>query len=305
MAIHTIVRCFGGAEESIDVALTATLVFDDIIIPAVDAPFPAEGWKGEGRLPQLNLTAKWDPVHEAQSIKESNKDDLYNDKNLQSLLNHVPEPDRDIELNYAIADVIFMINYGGPIFCSPGRQGIISRLVEMEIFASNYSSSQLDVARGGTVREGLEEYRSIYGISLKRDSVDTIGSLKEDSSIEGYAKSFRAVLEGLTGDEGDLADALDKALKETRVRAGAKGLFSAVARFCSWLGMIPLLAPAASLAIGADETARVADRAASKTRWYEFSSEIVRFQSEQAMHEYVRNRKQSDMDALFEQGNLK
>lgn len=293
---------FRDSPKAIDIALTSLVVFDEIVIPAVDAPMPDGSWKGEGIVPELSLRADWDPVFEAQALIESRDGQLEHDETIQAVLRRLLPNGRarGIELEYAIADMFFVEAYGYPILCSPGRMELIEVLSDLGIFSGDMDVLRSSVGQGTPLGRGIEQYADVTGIAFNRQSVDGIAAVKSNSKIGAYADAFKNVLDGLDSQNSAMIDAISDAYDDAGIRRNASGLFATVARSTSFGSLLPVVGPVlGGVSVAADVVSQAAQHSGDKASWYELSKEIERFQWDENIRTKIADRKSERLDDFF------
>lgn len=124
---------YGDVDRNLDVALAACVIFEDVLVAAMDAPYPGFA-RADGqdlRLPELEIAAAWDPVFEAGEIAQKISSELVVVSALQTTLAaSASKEERDLELQYAIADILLADRHRAPVLCAPERRILILRLLE-------------------------------------------------------------------------------------------------------------------------------------------------------------------------------
>jgi len=278
---------FRNSEKNLDLALTCAVVFEEFVIPAIDAPFPGSGFSGHGKVEGLGLTAEWDPVMAATSLSRAYGPEILSDIEISALMEGVPESERSIELTYALSDAIFADRHAAPVISSPGRALLVSKLVELgfldkEISRSNYETmSRLNA--GLTASSELEYFNSLTGFSFKRDSIERISSVRNDEAIASYGKDFQ---QALIGDDNELMESAIKAFKASQRLQAVNSAFTMVGRTLSYASLVPVVGTAAGLgSIAADGAATFAKRKKKAASWFELPSQIKRYQDIESLIE--------------------
>jgi len=275
---------FRESRHLVDVAIGALVVFDEVVIPAVDAPFPNRGFSGDGQLPGLGLRADWEPVHEARSILDVHRALIESDPVVTELLAGLPGDERELEVHYALADVLFADHYGAPLVCAVGRSLLSERLCHLGVFGGLLKSTALDaalqLASGRDIHSGLQGYQEIIGFTFKRENIERIESVKADQVIADYASEFQKVLGGISAGDGALVDAMAVALEKGTFRRSLSGGFSTASRVASLLSLAPGVGTVFGIgALVSDATSVHAGRLARRASWFELSTEIHRHQT--------------------------
>ena len=127
---------YADVDKNLDIALSCTVIFDEIVIPPADAWFPRDEDSYLDRQVSTNTdlsisVVDWAVHSYVYDTLNPIKNDLLADPVIQRVLSHVPARVRDMALIDAGIDIVTAAQYRAPIICATGRMRIIARLVEL------------------------------------------------------------------------------------------------------------------------------------------------------------------------------
>ena len=283
---------YGDVENNIDVALTASVVFEEIVLPAADSPYPGfEADAGAGlKHPELGFEANWDFPREAQELLNTAEAELLEDPTITALTLGMEPEERRQTLLFATTDVLLADAFEAPVLCAAGRREMVSRLIELGVAPVSPAVNDL-LRRSGGLTVGLEDYADVVGLTLTSRTTDALAEIKLNDNIRRYAEGFQAALKGESSGT-DLFERVASAWDSADLRTDIGGAFSAASRVLGVAGLIPgvgTITGAASM--GADVAGEVARRRAEEFRWYELGPEILRFEALRDLEGELRRRR--------------
>ncbi len=276
---------YGDVERYLDVALTCALIYDDFVIPAADATYPGLGDLRHFAPADLGIqVSEWDPLREAQRIIEPVRENWRSDPILSVLLSDMSEPEVDMELEYAVADVLLSSEYAAEVVCSDGRRAVVRRLAELGIIAS----APEDKLRS----ELVDCYTRVTGLTFGVDGVRRFIDLKWMSPLRDYADRFRHAIESPdTRSTEDFYTAIARAMESIALAEHIHGTFEAASHTMCLVGLVPGIGNVASLAsLGSSAAAAAARKRADDARWVELSGAIVKARSHIALKDELEKR---------------
>ena len=281
---------YGDVQNHLDMALAATVIFDEVYITAADSGYPNSTQKGgeTTRINGLSVTADWDVLFAAQGMESDVLEDALLDPILSRILGKVPRQARPHVLRDAISDAMLVGKYRVPLICGAGRSAIINRLISIglvtkemltgsPLFRLGERSIPLESHR--QVASHLESYVRLSALSFRSEDVAALTKVKTDRSIRGYAEGFQTAVVQAGDSRLELADLMSEAVKSSRVASQVSGALSLTSRSLSFASLIPALAPAAVPAVVADWVSILIGQTQHQRSWYEIGPEISRFES--------------------------
>jgi hypothetical protein len=273
---------YGNVDRNLDIALACCVVFEEVVLPGADVPYPQFDRLSdeEMRLAALELFSSWEPIHEAHQLLRPHEEELLRDPIIHSVLKTVPVDSQRMALLYAVADVLLTQAHAAPVLCTTGRRRIVLRLIELGIV-------EVPAQVAGAVRDshglidGLEGYFALPGLTFTSSTIDQLATVKWHEKIRSYAESFQNALPSGTGDGFDpLLEKIAEAWSASEVATEIGGAFSTTSRSLGPLGLVPGVgAVAGAGAMAADGASALAQHRAERLHWYELSPEIVRIES--------------------------
>jgi hypothetical protein len=284
---------YGDVDRNLDIALACCVIFEEVVLPGADAPFPGFDRYGddEMRLAALELSSGWGPISEAQKLLGPVEDDLLRDPIISGVLRAMPLDARRLALLYAVADVLLTQAHSAPVLCAPGRRRVVLRLIELGVVEVPPEVAEEVRASHGLV-EGLEGYVGVASLTFTSESIDRLAGVKWNVKIRAYADAFQKVLsaDGADGLDPLLASMAD-AWSGSEVADEIGGAFSALGHSLGLVGLVPGVGTVSGLVgMGADGLGAAAERRAERLRWYELGPEIKRFESLRAIETELRER---------------
>ncbi len=282
---------YSNVDRNLDVALACCVIFEEVVLPGADVPYPQFDQHGEDemRLPALDLFSGWEPVHEARQLLVPHEEELLRDPVISSVLGYLPDDAQHLALLYAMADVLLTQIHLAPVLCTQGRRRIVLRLIELGIVDIPAEVTEA-IRESEPMMEGLEGYVDIAGLTFLSDSIDRLARVKWNQKIRDYAANFQAVLlKDADAGFGRLLDDIADAWSSAAVATEISGVFATTSRSLGPVSLVPGAGSVAGLAaMGADGAGALAERRAEKLRWYELGPEILRFESLENMQAELR-----------------
>lgn len=212
-------------EQSKDVAVTLSILYDEIIIPPEDSYYPNNG---------LGFNISWD---EFQPFLHDNQEELSEymmDKELSDLLKNGNDYDKKLlisQLNYCI---YLSEKLSCPIFCGQGTKKIIDRMSEIK--RKQTSDSSLNKTAF------LEEYLTLLSFAFDVTDLDVFEKVKHNSSIRNYCNKFIKILEkkaDKTTTETQLKQLIQESINKNDVFDNIKGVLKISSLLFGVGGLIP------------------------------------------------------------------
>ncbi len=282
---------YGDVDENLDVGLACAVIFDEIILPAIDAPIPGAAMTDRMYQPDLAITADWEQVNQAQALVRPHERDLLNDTQIRAVLRSLPEGARPIALLYAAADVVLGVTHKAPIICAPGRMAIVARLLQLGIVpTSGFDINKF--AAGASLTHNVAEYAGVTGITFNSEDVVGLAGIKWNEAIRRYADGFQAWLsENKTPNEDSLWEAVAEARADSAVARGMSGYFKANSRALSLTSLLPAVGTiTGALAIASDYAGEYQERKAARLDWHQLGPEIAAYRTRRAIDDELARR---------------
>lgn len=220
-------------EQSKDVAVTLSILYDEIIIPPEDAYYPKNG---------LGFNISWD---EFKSFSQDNKEEISEyimDKELSDLLKDEEDYGREWlirRLNYCI---YLSEKLSCPIFCGQGTKKIIDRMSAIKRKQTPESSLNMTAF--------LEEYLTLSSFVFDVTDLDVFEKVKHNSSIRNYCNKFIEILEkkaDKTTTETQLKKLIRESIDKNDVFDNVKGGLKISSLLFSVGGLIPVVGTPCSI----------------------------------------------------------
>lgn len=265
-------------QEFLDLALTLSLLYEDIIIVPADNPAPDYRnyeTNGEYYHPDLGIYFNWLEYNQLRSeINEKIKEDI-NDPILSKVLEKVPIISRLHILFNTRFELYLGHKYNCPILSLGGGHRIIKRLIKIDNLKNNVLSHQTEKMYF------IQEYIKMSGLLFNPDNLDDYHQLKTSKDIRKYANSFLHIVSEFNGDANSINEQLQKLIKESRdfsiIQSKASGFFNITSAILSILGLNPINGLYFSLgALGSTAGSLYLDKKSKENKWYEFASQINR-----------------------------
>lgn len=283
---------FGEVDRHLDVTLACALIFEDFVIPAADAVWPGFGDLRHFSAADLGLeVSEWEPVHEARQLSEAVREDWRSDPVLAGLLAGRPEPEVQMELHYAVADVLLAAEYNAPVLCSDGRRAVVRRLLDLGVVAAQ--PGVLEAFSSETsVSEMIDSYTDVVGLTFAPDGIRAFADLKWMSPLRDYADGFQRVLnDPHVRSVDDFYAAIATALDSKSLAESVQGTFKATGGVMDIAGLVPGIGTAAGLlGLGAAASAAAAQKQVDRMRWVELGGVVASARELVAVEAEIRAR---------------
>jgi hypothetical protein len=282
---------YGNVDKNLDVALACTVIFDEIILPAIDAPIPGTAMTNRMYQPDLAIAADWEQVNQAQELVRPHERELLNDTHIKAVLKSIPKGARPIALLYAAADVVLGVTHKAPIVCAPGRMSIVARLLQLGVVPT--SGFDIDnFSAGASLTHNVADYAAITGITFNSEDVGGLGGIKWNEAIRRYADGFQAWLnENEAPEENALWEAIAEARADSEVARGMSGYFKANSRALSLISLLPGVGTVTgALAIASDYAGEHQERKATRLDWHQLGPEIEAYKKRRAIDNELSRR---------------
>lgn len=265
--------------ESRELALTLTILFDEIIIPPADAALPDRYKFSDKEFynnQDLGLICDWNNVKIFDPELNDIIDYELQDKIILSLLSKVPKHAQRQILFEVHSELKLSEIHNCPVISSPGRKNILNRIFEINNNKDN--NYNIDNSDAKVNLKLLESYIRLIGLTFTPLNLDELYKIKNEKEVRFYANSFVDVLSGYKISNSSNED-LKKLIRESResekVFKNASGFFDAASLILSIVsffvpyGDITSIGSLASTAISYDMKNEY-----EKSRWYEFGYKI-------------------------------
>lgn len=272
---------YGDVDRNLHIALACCVIFEDLVIPAADAPYPGFTSDADGvqHLADLELAADWNGVHEARTVLDPIERDLLADSVLSAELSTLPYGDRWMVVHYAIADILLTQMYSAPVISAPGRQRIVRRLLELGVVPVDAALWAAVTAAGGIVDE-LEAWADLACLRFNSRTVNQLADVKWNAKIREYGNGFQSALMHSTTTGTPLLELIASAWESAAVADQIAGVFTATSRTMGPAGLIPGVGTVTGIVgMTADAASVSYERRAERFRWFELGAEIQRYES--------------------------
>ncbi len=296
---------YGDVDRHLDMALACAVIFDEIVLAAADSPYPhgehADDYR-RVRIPELKLTADWDPVSAGRALAEEAGRDLLLDEQVRQVLRHVPTAVKSYVIADVMADVLLMRKYEAPLVSSSGRRALVLRLQELGALPMLHTNDVTAPARSSlgastlaalsrSASQQLQDYVSVTGLMFTAQDVRTLGRIKENPRVRRYAGSFQQVITQSGGTMPELYEAIAQAWTSRDLTVNISAGFSTTSRGLSVLGLIPGVGTVTELVgMGADAAALAAEKRVERQSWFELGPEIKRLDSLLSLEGHLKSR---------------
>ena len=285
---------YGDVDKNLDIALACSVIFEQIVLPAADAPYPQfERTEDETlHLGALEMETDWGVVREAMRLVEPIEGDLLHDEVIRTVLAEESPPMRNEWPSYATTDVLLAQIHLAPVICAPGRRKLVMRLLELEIAPLAADLSKAIAAAGGLVEE-LETWTGLVSLRFTSNTIQRLADVKWNGLIRDYSQNFQQALLAASATSVDrlFQDIAAGVARSAELATQVAGAFSATSRTMGPLGLLPGIGIAPGLVgMGADAAAMRYEQRAGKFRWYELGAEIQRYESLRALEAELRRR---------------
>jgi hypothetical protein len=283
---------YGDVDRNLDIALACAVLFEEVVLPAADAPYPGfVSDAGDLRLPALEMITSWETVAEADALLRPVEAELFRDPVLRRVFDALPLDEQRLGLLYATTDVLLTQIHEAPVLCALGRRRVVLRLLELG-FLTVPSGVAEAIKQSGDLLAGLETYFGLISLKFTSETVDALAEVKWNEKIRRYAEGFQAALSDPTARHPDaLLESLASAWGSGDLATHISGAFSATSRSLAATGLLPGVGTVTGLVgIGADAASALASRRAETFRWYEFGPEVRRYESLRDLEQELRRR---------------
>lgn len=288
-------HAFRGAPAAVPLAITSTIMLDDIYIRGGDFAAPgamrlqrAADRKLSGFGSGLGITVGPNLLHDASRCV-GNSDDLVALATETEFGGFFDDWDRDevrLELENAIADAMLVGELGRPLVCGPSRRAVIDALVRIGVITqemlfadpSPLAGIGRDPIEGGRrVPEIVDRYREVTALRFDAPTLTELSRVKDDAKVRESAVAFQQILGGERSFDTDaeLLDSMREARSAARRHGVAARLTTLASHALSIASLVPALGAAAGLAALALPAALHTTRpVASGASWYEFTPRV-------------------------------
>lgn len=283
---------YGNVDKNLDIALACIVIFDEIILPAIDIPVPGATDSLLMDQPDLTITGDWNDVNHAQGLIRGHEHELLEDPVIRAVLRRTPQAAREWALIYAAADVVLATAYKAPIICAPGRMRIVARLMQLGAVPSTGFDIESFATSATVVAENVIGYANVTCMTFNSEDIPTLAQIKWNEGIRRYAQGFqRWLYQNETPDEQHLWEAVAEAKTDAVVARGLSGYFKAASWALSLISLLPGVGTfTGALAIGGDVASVVQERKVDRIEWHQLGPEIERYRSQRKIDEELSRR---------------
>ena len=277
---------FGNNPEKMsELALTLTVLYDDILIAPADNAIPdLHEYTTDGTYhnPLMGVKSSWNDFLD----KQEQRDDLINkyleDEVIQKIFNKVPLHAKRQILTYAIYELHLSHENNCPIVCSRGRESIFKRLKELD-GKDIYALNTIDANKINLIHE----YVDITGVLFNPRDIDTLYETKQNKKIRKYSHDFIKIIDNVGSKENSnekFRKLINESIDTTDIASRSSGFFnraSILMGVADSTGVSTTGVPLGSLiAAGGSMLINEID---GKNKWYELGPEIKKFTNIQKM----------------------
>lgn len=248
-------------EQSKDIALTLSILYDEIIIPPADAYFPKDG---------LGFYIDWNKYISFTEKREYEINECIKNPKLTDLF----MGQEDYEKKRLLSELSYCIHLSTelncPIFCGKGTKKVIDKIstIESSKISNNVSNKIVFI----------ENYLNLSLFAFNATNLDIFEKIKYDSSVRSYCNKFIKILEkqaDTVTTEADLKKLIQEYQEKTNIYQHTKGVFHILSSIFNFAGFIPLIGTPFSLAsLGFSGGEKLISRI--QPDWYELAPEIGR-----------------------------
>lgn len=294
-AYHSYYKTLYGKnfQKNMDLAITLSLVVDDIIIAPADNPYPETNkYSVDGRYynPNFGLYFNWEESHEIMMKSMSAmQPTVLNDSKIIEILRGVPKQAHEQIIKETFVEINLARKYDSPLFTMGRRQAIAKRIQELERTPELVSDS-------GNSPKFVKSYLDIFGLLFDPLSLDDFYYLKAEKDLKIYAKSFyKIMMESNLSDseKPNLIELLQSAMNSDKLNKKLVGGFSVSSDVMDYAGLIPILGNATNaIGIGSSLAAKGVELFNRKNSWFELAPQVQRVKSLKKLEDALKSMKE-------------
>ena len=275
----------------IEIALTLSLIYDTVIVPAADTTFPDyEKYQSNGEYynPEFGLYFTWRDEANQRHIISEKIERAIADKGVSALLWNIPKPVHE----QIIAEVYFELSmankFNATLFTIGKRQALAKRIAEIENEATPELSQKNKI-------KVISSYLDITGLLFQPMNIESFYYLKTEKELRGYSTSFLNIMEDFTSRnpvkvKEDLLLLIKEAMSSDKLNSKISGVFEGSSAIMNYVGLIPIAGTVAGMVgIGTDLLARGVNKLNEKHKWFELASQIERIKSKAKIHSLLKD----------------
>ncbi len=278
-------------ESFIDIALSLSLIYDTIILPAADNPVPDYSkyqTNGEYYNPEFGLYFTWLDEANYSHIVTDKVRHLLADKEISSMLWKIPKHVHEQIIREVLFELSMAKRFNATLFTLGKRQALAKRISQIE------NSEEPKLSEKNKIRV-ISSYLDITGLLFQPMDIQSFYYLKTENDLREYSKSFLNVIENYSPEnpsdiKRDLLLLIKEAISKDNLNSKISGVFEGSSTLMNYIGLIPVAGTVAGLVgIGTDLAARGVDKFNEKNKWYEFASQIEKFKSLEKINKALKD----------------
>jgi len=268
-------------ETYIDIALTLSLIYDTVILPAADNAFPDyEKYESNGEYynPEFGLYFTWrDEANYRYTINEKIQRAIA-DLEVSALLWNIPKHVHEQIIGEVFFELSMANKFDATLYTLGRRQAIAKRIAQIE---NDKSTEFSEISKIKVVSSYLE----ITGLLFQPMDIQSFYYLKTEKDLREYSNSFLKVMEDFLADnpsevKRELLLLIKEAISKDKLNSKISGVFEGSLTIMNYVGLIPVAGTIAGLVgIGSDLASRGVEKLNKKHKWYEFASQIEKMKS--------------------------
>jgi hypothetical protein len=268
-------------ETYIDIALTLSLIYDTVILPAADNSFPDfEKYESNGEYynPEFGLYFTWRDEANYRHIVNDKIQRAIADKEVSALLWNIPKHVHEQIISEVYFELSMANKFNATLFTLGRRQALAKRIAEIE------NEKTPDLSETSKIKV-VSSYLDITGLLFQPMDIQSFYYLKTEKDLREYSTSFLKVVEDFapenpTDIKRELLLLIKEAISKDKLHSKISGVFEGSSTIMNYVGLIPVAGTVAGLVgIGTDWAARGVDKLNERHKWYELASQIEKIKS--------------------------
>jgi hypothetical protein len=278
-------------ETYIDIALTLSLIYDTVILPAADNSFP-DYFKylrnGEYYNPEFGLYFTWSDDANYRHIVDDKIKGAIADKEVSALLWNIPKHVHEQIIGEVYFELSMANKFNATLFTLGRRQALAKRIAEIE------NEKTPDLSQTSRIKV-VSNYLEITGLLFQPMEIQSFYYLKTEKDLREYSTSFLNVVENFTPEnqtniKRELLLLIKEAISKDKLHSKISGVFEGSSTLMDYVGIIPYAGTVAGLVgIGTDWAARGVDKLNKKHKWYELAPQIEKMKSKQRINAALKD----------------
>jgi hypothetical protein len=279
-------------ETYIDLALTLSLIYDIVIVPAADTAFPDSSKyqqnNGEYYNPEFGLYFTWRDDANYRHIIDEKKQRALEDKQVSALLWNIPKHAHGQIVSEVFFELSMANKFNATLFTLGKRQALAKRIVEIE------SEKRLEFSQANQLKI-VSSYLDITGLLFQPMNIQSFYYLKTEKDLREYSSAFLKVVEDFNSENAidikrELLLLIKEAISKEKLNSKVSGIFEGSSTIMNYIGLIPIAGTVAGvIGIGTDLAAKGIDKINDKHKWYEFASQIEKTKSMERINMALKN----------------